>query len=74
MITLYIDGLFETIRTAFARYQESVHPREMNFKSRAHFAKSEGETYRARTRNLSQGRVHLRENGTKNHYLPLLKS
>lgn len=44
-ITIYVDGLSDTIRTAVARYGKSVHRREMNFESLAHFAKSEDEAY-----------------------------
>ena len=47
-MTLYVDGLSDTIRMIVARYRESVHRRDLTFESLCHFAKSEDEAYRAR--------------------------
>lgn len=68
-ILVYIDRLSNTIRGFFAHYLKSVYLFEMTFKVLAHFSKSEDEGYRARTRQLSQGIVHVSETGAPNRAL-----
>lgn len=41
-INAYINALSDSIRTVAGRYCQSVHFHELNFKSFAHFVKSEG--------------------------------
>lgn len=69
-ITLYIDGLSDTIQAVAARYRESVHHHGMNFESFVSFSRSEDETYSAWARQISQVRVFLRATGKTNHSLP----
>lgn len=56
-ITLYINGLSETIQAVVDRYRERIHRLQLTFESFTHFAKSEDEAYCARARHLTNVRI-----------------
>ena len=52
-MTLYVDGLSETIRMVVARYRETIHRRDLTFEELCHYAKSEDDAYRARFKHVA---------------------
>lgn len=55
-MTLHGNGLSDTIRMVIARFQESIHRRDLNFEILTHFAKYEDEEYSALVRHLTKAR------------------
>lgn len=47
-MTLYVDGLPETIRMVDARYHKSVHRRHLSFEGLSNFARLEDQAYCSR--------------------------
>lgn len=53
MITLWLDGVSNTITLIVARYRESIPRRQLTFESFCPFAKSEYEFYRAQVHQIT---------------------
>lgn len=51
-MTLFVDGLYDTISMVLARYRESVHRLRLTFEILSNFARSKYQAYRAKVQHI----------------------